>query len=238
MFLSENLSYRIMGCIITIFNIRAKYVIINHIMQLEGDILLLVKVLILAVIGALIGWLTNIIAIKLLFRPFYPVKIPLLNYSIQGLIPKRREEIAKSIGNVIEQELLSFEEIADKVMGEQNMSQIKSAIKSKINEIIKDKLPSIIPSIFKNMIYSYVDDFIEKDGENIINDLIRKMLDKASKDISLSDIVEEKINSFEIERIEEIIVSIARQELKHIEILGGVLGFIIGIAQGIIIAFL
>ncbi|WP_352417921.1 DUF445 family protein [Proteiniborus sp.] len=198
----------------------------------------ILKVLILAVIGALIGWLTNIIAIKLLFRPFYPVKVPLINYSIQGLIPKRREEIAKSIGNVIENELLSLEEIVDKAMGEQNIAQIKSVIKNKINEIIKDKLPSIIPSIFKNMIYSYVDEFIEKDGENIISDLMKKMIDKASEDISLSEIVEEKINSFEIERIEDIIVSIARQELKHIEILGGVLGFIIGIVQGVIILLL
>ncbi len=200
--------------------------------------MLFVKVLILAVIGALIGWITNLIAIKLLFRPFYPVKIPLINYSIQGLIPKRREEIAKNIGNVIEQELLSLEEIVDKAIKEQNISQIKSTIKDKINEIIRDKLPSIIPSIFKNMIYSYVDDFIEKDGETIINDLVEKMISKVSQDISLSQIVEEKINEFEIEKIEEIIVSIARQELKHIEILGGVLGFIIGIAQGIIVAIL
>ncbi len=200
--------------------------------------MLFVKVMILAVIGALIGWITNLIAIKLLFRPFYPVKIPLINYSVQGLIPKRREEIAKNIGNVIEQELLSLEEIVDKAIKEQNISQIKSTIKDKINEIIKDKLPSIIPSIFKNMIYSYVDDFIEKDGETIINDLVEKMISKVSQDISLSQIVEEKINAFEIEKIEEIIVSIARQELKHIEILGGVLGFIIGIAQGLIVAIL
>ncbi|WIV11412.1 DUF445 family protein [Proteiniborus sp. MB09-C3] len=200
--------------------------------------MIIIKILIFASIGALIGWITNLIAIRLLFRPFHPVKIPLLNYSIQGLIPKRRDEIAKSIGNVIEQELLSLEEIVDKVVGEQNISQIKTAIKNKINEIIKDKLPSLIPSLFKNMIYSYVDELIEKDGEVLINDLIRKGIDKASKDISISEIVEEKINSFGIERIEEIIVSIAKTELKHIEILGGVLGFIIGIVQGLIATFI
>lgn len=207
-------------------------------MLLEGEAMFIAKVLILAVIGALIGWLTNIIAIKLMFRPFYPVRVPLLNYSIQGLIPKRREEMAKSIGDVIEQELLSLKEIVDKAMEGKDMSQIKSAIKNKINEIIRDKLPSIIPSIFKNMIYSYVDEFIEKDGEAIINDLMKNMIDKASKEISISEIVEEKINSFDIERIEDIIVSIAKKELKHIEILGGILGFIIGIAQGVVVALL
>ncbi|SCG82634.1 hypothetical protein DW1_1038 [Proteiniborus sp. DW1] len=199
--------------------------------------MLVVKVLVFALIGALIGWITNLIAIKLLFRPFYPIRVPVLNFSIQGLIPKRRDEIASSIGNVIEQQLLSFDELVDKVMEDKNISQIKTTIKNKINEVIRDKLPSIIPSFLKNMIYSYIDDFIEKDGDAIINDLIRKSIDKASKDISISEIIEDKIKAFEIEKIEEIIISIAKTELKHIEILGGVLGFIIGVVQGILAVF-
>lgn len=199
--------------------------------------MLVVKVLVFALIGALIGWITNLIAIKLLFRPFYPIRVPVLNFSIQGLIPKRRDEIASSIGNVIEQQLLSFDELVDKVMEDKNISQIKTTIKNKINEVIRDKLPSIIPSFLKNMIYSYIDDFIEKDGDAIINDLIRKNIDKASKDISISEIIEDKIKAFEIEKIEEIIISIAKTELKHIEILGGVLGFIIGVVQGILAVF-
>lgn len=207
-------------------------------MLIEGENMLAVKILVLAIIGAIIGWITNLIAIKLLFRPLYPIKVPLINYTIQGLIPKRRDEIAKSIGSVIEQELLSIKEIADKIIGEQNISQIKIMIKDKIHEIIGDKLPSIIPSMFKNMIFSYIDDLIEKDGEVILKDLIKKAIDKASNDVSISEIVEEKINSFDIERIEEIIISIAKTELKHIEILGGVLGFFIGIVQGLIVAFI
>lgn len=206
-------------------------------MLIEGEIMLVVKVLVFALIGALIGWITNLIAIKLLFRPFYPIRVPVLNFSIQGLIPKRRDEIASSIGNVIEQQLLSFDELVDKVMEDKNISQIKTTIKNKINEVIRDKLPSIIPSFLKNMIYSYIDDFIEKDGDAIINDLIRKSIDKASKDISISEIIEDKIKAFEIEKIEEIIISIAKTELKHIEILGGVLGFIIGVVQGILAVF-
>lgn len=231
----ETVKYRFT---IAIFYAITKYVIISRIMVIEGENMSVIKVLVFALIGALIGWITNLIAIKLLFRPFQPIKIPVLNFSIQGLIPKRRDEIASSIGNVIEQELLSFDELVDKVMGDNNISQIKIAIKNKINEIIRDKLPSIIPSFFKNMIHSYIDDFIEKDGDAIINDLIRKSLDKASKDISISEIVEDKIKAFEIEKIEEIIISIAKTELKHIEILGGVLGFIIGVVQGLLAVFL
>ena len=38
--------------------------------------------------GAIISWFTNVLAIKMLFRPIKTFRIPLLNITIQGLIPK------------------------------------------------------------------------------------------------------------------------------------------------------
>ena len=58
-------------------------------------------ILILTIVGGLIGWVTNILAIKLLFRPIKPIRIPILNIEIIGLIPKRKNEIAANIGEVI-----------------------------------------------------------------------------------------------------------------------------------------
>lgn len=195
-----------------------------------------IKILVLAVIGALIGWLTNIIAIKLMFRPLKPIKI--IGFNIQGLIPKRREEIAKSIGKVIELELLSVKDIIDKFIEDEDFSQVKIIIFKKIQEVIDDKLPSIIPSSFKKSIYNYLEEVINKEGDDIIKDLIDRTIERASDKVSLSQIVEDKINEFEVEKIEEIVISIAKKELKHIEVLGGILGFMIGIIQGLIVLFL
>jgi len=197
--------------------------------------MIVLKILILAVIGALIGWLTNIIAIKLIFRPLKPIKIPIIGISIQGLIPKRRGEIAKSIGEVIELELLSMKDIVNKIIENEDFSEIKFVIYDRVKGIIEEKLPSIIPSSFKKSIYSYLEEMINKEGDDIIKDLVDRMIDKAQDKVSLSEIVEEKINQFELDKIEEIIISIARKELKHIEVLGGILGFLIGIIQGLIV---
>ncbi|QIB26753.1 DUF445 domain-containing protein [Caloranaerobacter azorensis] len=197
--------------------------------------MIIVQVLILAVIGAMIGWITNIIAIKLIFRPLKPITIPVINVKIQGLIPKRRQEMAKSIGQVVEEELVSVNEIIDKVIEQENLSNIMFIIKRKINGIIDEKLPSIIPSTFKNMIFNYVNEMVDSEGERILKDLIEKMVHKATNEVRLSEMIEEKINSFELEKIESIIISIAKRELKHIEILGGILGFLIGIIQGMLI---
>ena len=65
--------------------------------------------------GAIIGWLTNYVAIKMLFRPHVPIKV--MGWTIQGLIPRRRKEISKGIARVIETQLLSAKDITSTLDG-------------------------------------------------------------------------------------------------------------------------
>lgn len=53
----------------------------------------IIRILILAIIGGLIGYITNVIAIKLIFRPINPIKIPILNIEIIGMIPRERQKL-------------------------------------------------------------------------------------------------------------------------------------------------
>ncbi len=196
------------------------------------------KLIILALIGAAIGWFTNVLAIKLIFRPLQPIQIPILNLTIQGLIPKRKSELARSIGEIVESELISIEEIIDKFIEKENKSEIIFSIKRKIKRIIEQKLPGIIPSAIKQMLMDYIDDVIDKEAEIALTELAEKMVHKATSNVSIAQIIEDKINNFEIDKLEYIILAIAQKELKHIEILGGVIGFLIGILQGLIILFI
>jgi len=198
-------------------------------------VLNIIKLILLAMIGGLIGWITNKIAIKLMFRPLDPVKLPLLNIRIQGLIPKRRKEIAEVIGNTVEQELLSLDDIIEKALEKHEVEKIKTILKVKIKSAVKEKLPSIIPDMFKNMILSYIDEFIDDSGEDMLKDLSDGLINNIKESVSISNLVEEKINSYDMLKIEDIVISIANKELKHIELLGGVLGFMIGILQGLLI---
>ncbi len=198
-----------------------------------------IRLLILAVIGAIIGWITNVLAIKFIFRPLQPIEIPFLkNIKIQGLIPKRKAEIAKSIGDIVESELISMEEILSKFIEEENESAILLNIKQKVKQIVQQRLPQLIPQAIKSMILNYINDIIDKEGKNTIKELTEKMVHKATCKVKVSEIIEDKINHFELEKLEQLVLAIAKKELKHIEILGGVIGFMIGIIQGIIIYLL
>ncbi|MGX4598402.1 DUF445 domain-containing protein [Faecalimicrobium sp. JNUCC 81] len=197
----------------------------------------ILKILVLASIGGLIGYITNIIAIKLIFRPIKPIKIPLINKEIIGLIPKRKAEIAANIGMVIEEEFLSLEDILDNIITEEDKQNVVEYIKIKVKLIINEKM-SLAPSSIKNLIQGYIVDIVEVEIKNSIDDLSKDLIIKANERINIQKMVENKITELDLYELEDIILKIAQKELKHIEVLGLVLGFLIGIIQGIIIIFI
>ncbi|HAN93968.1 MAG TPA: DUF445 domain-containing protein, partial [Firmicutes bacterium] len=63
----------------------------------------------LPLVAALIGWGTNVIAIRMLFWPRKPLNI--LGWEFLGVLPKRQRELAKSIAEVVNDEILPMEEL-------------------------------------------------------------------------------------------------------------------------------
>lgn len=197
---------------------------------------ILIKILILAVIGSAIGYITNVLAIKMLFRPYNEIKIPVINIKIQGVIPKRQADIAISIGETVETELVDLDDIIGHFATEENIESLLNTIRVDFKKIISNKImeyPLLIG--FKNIILGYVDKAIENEGKEKIREMIVNLGEKAQEDIKISKIVEERINSFDLSKLEELAYEIAKKELRYIEVLGGILGFMIGIVQGVIV---
>lgn len=85
-------------------------------------------------IGGLIGLVTNGIAIRMLFRPFYPVKIGKHTLPFTpGLIPKEKPRLAKAIGAVVGKDLLDPETL-QKALASENLHQ---ALNRKIDRVIE-----------------------------------------------------------------------------------------------------
>ena len=191
---------------------------------------LFLKIMFMMVVGGLIGWMTNVIAIKLLFRPLLPVRVPLTNFHIIGLIPKRRLDIARNIGQTVHNELISMDEIGERLLTDENRAWMTAEIKGKIASVIDDKM-SILPSGLKMMAMGMLGDVVDREIAVFIDEKSGELVKKAGENVNIGEMVEEKINQFELEKIEEIILSVAKSELKHIEVLGGVLGAALGLFQ-------
>lgn len=103
------------------------------------------------VVGAVIGGITNSVAIKMLFRPINPVKIG--NFTLPltpGVIPKEKARIARKVGEVISNELLNEAVLKEWLLKEEVFHQIEGAIDHYLQEyandetILRDKLSEIL----------------------------------------------------------------------------------------------
>ena len=191
-------------------------------------------------VGVLIGWFTNYLAIKLLFRPYREMNF--IFFKIQGLIPKRRDEISENISEVVEKELISIDDIAEKFKNSEFSEKmidelLDNIISEKLQNSILEKNPFLKMFVNDSMmekIKGYFKKTIFENREKIISEIIRIAKEK----IDFKEIMLEKMKNFSLNEIEEIILRVSKKELKHIEIIGGVLGGIIAVFQFFLMLFL
>ncbi|MFI8686862.1 DUF445 domain-containing protein [Rossellomorea sp. NPDC077527] len=79
-----------------------------------------ILILFMVIVGALIGGVTNSLAIKMLFRPYRAYYIGKFKVPFTpGLIPKRRGELAEQLGKMVVDHLITPESLQKKVMNEE-----------------------------------------------------------------------------------------------------------------------
>ncbi|HOJ45798.1 MAG TPA: DUF445 family protein, partial [Bacillota bacterium] len=88
------------------------------------------------IVGAVIGYLTNWIAIKMLFRPLKKIYIgPIALPFTPGLIPKERQRIARSIADAVGQNLLSPDLLASEAVSEDKLHLIEGFLDKKLIDL-------------------------------------------------------------------------------------------------------
>lgn len=99
------------------------------------------RILIPVLVGSLIGYLTNWLAIKMLFKPHYEKKILGITVPFTpGLIPKERNRIAENIGNAVGIHLLSTDTIMEAISNSENEKKIKNWINEKIENLRQETM--------------------------------------------------------------------------------------------------
>ncbi|MBA2736249.1 MAG: DUF445 family protein [Pyrinomonadaceae bacterium] len=61
----------------------------------------------------------------------------------------------------------------------------------------------------------------------------REKLPQAIKEFDIGSVVREKINNYPVEKLEALVMSVAKEHLRKIELFGALFGLLIGIAQAI-----
>jgi uncharacterized membrane protein YheB (UPF0754 family) len=175
----------------------------------------------------------------MLFHPREPKKI--LGFTFQGIFPKRQKVFAEKLGKMISDEFLSFEDIEQKITNPQNLQKLMPTIEAHVDNFLRNKLSDEMPllSLFigDRTIRSLKGIFMQE-LEILFPQLMKNYAGHLQEELDLEKIVTEKVSAFSSNKLESILYQIMSKEFRFVEILGGVIGFIIGIVQVLITVFL
>ncbi len=158
----------------------------------------------------------------------------IINYKNEALNKKLSE-----LPNFDQEELISLisghisQSISEYIKSESGEKAVKNKISDIVDKLADTKIEKLVSgknyvkfNNIKNIIFDRISDFIFKSASEIITY------------IDIQKLVREKIDEFDIRFIEKLIIDIAGQELKAINILEGVLGVLMGIVSAYLFYYL
>ena len=189
----------------------------------------------LPLIAALIGWMTNYIAVKMLFHPKEPKKI--VGITFHGVFPKRQNILAKKLGQLVADELFSVSDVSAKIKEFAISDEAMNEVGKRIEMTIRNKLVQAFPMLAMFL----TDEMVEKVTglfKNELKDFLsatsQGMGEKLEENLNVEAMVKERVNAFSSEKLEKLLNQLMKKEFKFIELVGAILGFLIGCLQLVI----
>ncbi|WP_310601307.1 DUF445 family protein [Desulfobulbus sp.] len=163
-------------------------------------------------IGAFIGYLTNKVAIRMLFRPLRPwhvfgIRVPMT----PGVIPSRRRELAVNIGEMVGRHLLTSKDIGAAISEEPFQEHLALLAERKIRELFArdfGPLPELVPHRFRSYFQVGVKTLKYRVGEGVNNYLAGQAFEE-----KFTVAVADRLDELGQQEIEKLLSAEARREI-------------------------
>ena len=183
-------------------------------------------------ISGFIGWFTNWIAIKMLFHPKNPVRI--LGITFHGIFPKRQKQFAEKLGKLVSQELLSFKDIEQKITSADNIQKLLPPVEKHIDHFLRNRLSDVFPMLsmfIGDKTINQLKEVFMKELETVFPETMKTYMTHLEQDLDLEKLVYDKVAAFSTDKLESILYQIMAKEFRFVEVIGAVLGAVIGLIQ-------
>ena len=173
-------------------------------------------------LGAVIGYITNDIAIRMLFRPHtakyvFGIHIPFT----PGIIPKEKKRIAEAIGGVISENLMNKEVLGKYLLSEDMVEKIRAAIEEFIAQQQRNE----------ETVSQFLEHYLSKEEIESISQSINQSITKQTYKKLADPSVGDKVAHIAVDQVAQKLTIDGAQELLAGS--GGVLGGIGGMAAGL-----
>lgn len=143
------------------------------------------------------------LAVRMLFRPRYPVKLLGVTVFPQGMIPRHRDRLANAIGKAVGEELVSQETVLEELFQKDFLrKKIQSVVDSYTEQLLSQNYPSLIealPSNLREPILDAVSSLQLKIGAHI-----QDVLKSEETAESIGGFVERRVDEFLSKRVSEV----------------------------------
>ncbi|MDR2746048.1 MAG: DUF445 family protein [Treponema sp.] len=131
-------------------------------------------------VGAVIGFITNVLAIKMLFRPLRPyylfgLRIPFT----PGILPRERARLAESIGAMVERELLTPEILRERLAGEElrekfsrSLSKYAGTLPGLFQGAAEKLYPRVLEALAEFLQKPEIRGELEKMGRGLVDNIV------------------------------------------------------------------
>jgi len=188
---------------------------------------------ILPVFGFAVGWCTNIMALKVIFKPIKPVEV-CGKFRLQGLFLKRQNEVAESFARVNCVELLDTETMWDFILHGPNKARFQALLRAHsivfTEKLIGGLRPFAVAAMgtegFAKMKEDVAEKVIEKIGE-----ILPLTYDYTTKALALEETIRTSMQNLSPEEFEAVLHPAFEEDEMTLVFVGGFLGMLVGILQ-------
>lgn len=194
---------------------------------LQADV---VRYLSIPLTSAIVGWATNVIALKMTFYPLEFVGIrPFFGW--QGIIPAKAESMARRTVDLITTRLVGVQEVIDRLESDRIVEELAPGISVMIAEIIDDvmksehpKLWGLLPAAVKEEIYAAA----AREAPTVIEESLHDLQLEIDQVLDLEEMAVEALLK-DREFLNTIFLECGREEFRFIERSGLYFGGLFGL---------
>lgn len=208
------------------------------------------------ILGAFIGYSTNWLAIKMIFRPFEPKYI--FGYRIPftpGLIPRNRQEIARKISVVITSHLINPEKLHALFSNDEFKASLNTTVNNIVDKVIDNMMDNLKKQLSEELSVVFLQGIINKLSDKIKEKMKYKLKDTLSKyteneidrylnedfmdvlkKLDIENLIFQTLMEVNIQTLEDVILGFSKKQLNYITNIGAVIGFFIGVLQVLIVS--
>ncbi|PZN08269.1 MAG: hypothetical protein DIU76_03015 [Bacillota bacterium] len=190
----------------------------------------------LPVTGGLIGWVTNRLALWALFRPVHPWRVPVVGWTVQGLLPRRQADLARALAEAVERDLLTAADVRDHLRRLPLDRAAADAVAQMAREAVLARMPAWLPRSWSTQLADRVAQAAGLEVRRRFPELAEGLLAAAGEGLRLGPVVERKLLELDPAGVEALVVRLAGRELRFVEWSGALLGFLVGLLQALLVS--